>query len=135
MNMMTKPVIALGLAGAIALSATGPTVARDFNWGAAGVGFAAGALVGAAAANASSGHYYRDSYAYAPGYAVGPAYSSYGYAPAYSSRTVYVDPGYDSYAAAPAYVVEPRYNYRYQSRYRNNRDAHISAGGGGVSDY
>ena len=104
MNMIVKSVAVLGVTGAMALAAMTPSEARSGRtWAAAGVGFAAGAMVGAAAANANRGYYY-DDYGYAQ--ARGPVY--YDTAPAHT----YSAPAYgyevDSYAYAPA----PRFNRR-----------------------
>ncbi len=109
MNMFVKSVAVLGVTGAMALAAMSPSEARSGRtWAAAGVGFAAGAMVGAAAANANRGYYY-DDYGYA--HARGPVY--YDTAPSYT----YSAPAYgyevDSYAYAPA----PRY---YNRRGMNN---------------
>ncbi len=73
-----KAVATVGVVGTLALAAATPSQARHGRIAAAGVGFAAGAVVGAAAANAAAPAYY------------GPGYGSYAYAP-----------GYDAYAYAP----------------------------------
>ena len=79
-----KTSIALALAGAVTVAAATPTLAQSGrHWGAAGAGFAAGAVLGAAAANSRA--YYGPGYAYAPGY------DAYAYAPG------------EAYVAAPAY--------------------------------
>ena len=106
--------MALALAGASAIAFATPA---DAQWRrvapAAGIGFAAGALIGGAiAANSYS---YPRSYAYYDGYAdsgyYGSPYASYNYYPSYT----YSEPVYDSYAYAPA----PSYYYAYpQRRYR-----------------
>jgi len=83
---ITKYAVAAALAGALAIAATTPSQARHGRIAAAGIGFAAGAIVGAAAAN---------SY-YGPGY-YGPAY--YGPAP------VYYGDGPYAYDAAPVYTA------------------------------
>jgi hypothetical protein len=78
MNKFTKPVVAIGLAGAVALAMATPSEARSGRTAAAigaGVaGFALGAAIGSAA-HAHSHYYgpygYYDGYAYAPG----PVYS------------------------------------------------------------
>src|SRR4051794_10527353 len=72
MRNIGKYAAAATLAGAMALSAVTPSQAHDGRWGAAAVGFGAGALVGAAAAGAA----YNSGY-YGPGY-------GYGYAPGYA---------------------------------------------------
>jgi hypothetical protein len=81
-NLKTKLAVAALLVGTIAASAATPSYARDRALAAAGIGFAAGAVIGAAAVNANNGYYYEPGYA--PGYAYEPA-PAYGYAyvPAY----------------------------------------------------
>jgi hypothetical protein len=81
MNRMTKSATALALAGALAVTAATPSFARSGRHVAAGIiGFAAGAAIGAAAANANRGYYYGEptgyygGYAYEPGYVVEPGY-------------------------------------------------------------
>lgn len=75
---------------------------RGRHWPGAGIGFAAGALIGGALA--ASGAY---GYGYAPGYAYGPAYApgypydyapGYGYAPSYAPGCDYA-PECDSFNA------------------------------------
>jgi hypothetical protein len=111
---------ALALAGALVVTAATPTLALD-RWGAAGVGFAAGAVVGATAAN--SGYYYGPGYAYAPssydpyGYAYAPN-AGYAYAP--SAGYAYGPSGDYAYAAAPTYAG-PTY---YAPAYRRGQSAH-----------
>jgi hypothetical protein len=62
------------LTGALVMSAATPSYAADGRNAAAAIGFGAGALVGAAAANAANnGGYYDEGYA--PGYAYEPAYA------------------------------------------------------------
>jgi len=82
-----------GVVGTIALAGMSASQADPVNWAAAGVGFAAGAAVGAAAASTA---YYNDPY-YAEARYVPRAYSvpQYNYAP-------------DAYAYAPRY---PGYQY------------------------
>jgi hypothetical protein len=70
----SNTLVAAGLGSALALAVATPSFADAGNVGAAIGGFAAGALVGSAAANA----YHGPSYAYQPGY----AYGSYAYVPA-----------------------------------------------------
>ena len=94
MNTFAKLATAAAVAGALAVPMATPSQAAWHHHGdrgtAAAIGFGAGALVGAAAANAAYGPGYYDngygydSYAYdpAPAYAA-PAYRSYDYAPAY----------------------------------------------------
>ena len=94
MNTFAKLATAAAVAGALAVPMATPSQAAWHHHGdrgtAAAIGFGAGALVGAAAANAAYGPGYYDngygydSYAYdpAPAYAA-PAYRAYDYAPAY----------------------------------------------------
>ena len=82
---MRKTYAALALAGTLAVAAATPSHA-DSRWGWAVGGFAAGALVGsAAAANANAGYYYGGPYAYEPGYAYTPSYGAYAYSPGYTT--------------------------------------------------
>ena len=85
--------VAATLTGALALAAMTPSEARDGRNAAAAIGFGAGALVGAAAANATNNGYYGSGY----GYYDEPVY-------AYEPAPVYVEP----YAYQPA----PAYRYR-----------------------
>jgi hypothetical protein len=94
MNRIVKYTAAAALTGALALVAATPSQARHGR-NAAAIGFGAGALVGAAAANA----------AYNNGY-YGPAYYGYAYAPGYYAYDA--GPGYaygstDHYGASPYY--------------------------------
>lgn len=116
MNILKKHA-ALAATLAIVAVAT-PAQARVNGWTAAGLGFAAGTVVGAAAVNANT-RYYGLGYYYAPAYAYAPAASAYMYAPAYTSAYVgapeyavgYPYGGY-AYAAAPveADVYRPGFN-------------------------
>ena len=102
--MITRSTVAklagVGLACVLTVGMASPSFARGGHAAAAaGVGFAAGALIGAAAANSANGYYYDGpDYAYAPGY---------------------YDDGYvdDYYAAAPG----PRYYRSYAPRYYRSR--------------
>ena len=99
MKTLFKFAVAATLTGALALAATTPSEARGGRNAAAGIGFAAGALLGAAAASsARNGYYADDGYYYGePGYAYGSNY-------------------YEGYAYEPAPVYSgPRYRYRYRS--------------------
>ncbi|MGE0565767.1 MAG: hypothetical protein AB7O50_14760 [Pseudolabrys sp.] len=114
MNRSIRPVIALSVAGTIALAslspvaaapvptstaqlkASAPTQVVDVRWrgrrgGAVAAGVAAGLIVGGIAAAAAGPRYY-----YEPGYAYGPPPVYYAPAP------VYVEP-------APVYVEPPAY--------------------------
>ncbi len=126
MNRFTKYAGAALLTGALAVAAATPGQARSWHHGgwhgagaAAAIGFGAGALIGAAAAN----NYY-DGYAYAPGpdyYAPGYAYDQgYAYAPAYA------------YEPAPTYGYEPAPGYAYSgnARYGGSRSVSHSQGAG-----
>jgi len=102
MNRMIKYAAAAGVAGVLAIGMSAPSQAEHGRNAAAAIGFGAGALVGAAAANAA-----QDNYAYGPDYAYeGPAYeaSGYEYAPRYRA-----EPGNGAYAYAPpnGYGGEP----------------------------
>jgi hypothetical protein len=65
----------------MALAAASPSEARGGRNAAAAIGFGAGAVVGAAAANSAYGDgYYGPGYGYADeGYAAGPGYDGYAY--------------------------------------------------------
>jgi hypothetical protein len=79
-----KRAAVLALAGTMTVAAVSPTLARSWRpWAAAGAGFAAGAMIGAAAANSRAyyGPGYYDSYAYSPVYAYRSGYDAYAYAP------------------------------------------------------
>jgi hypothetical protein len=106
--------LALGLLAAASVMVSVPAHAQGFWFGAPGFGVGIGT-------GYNSGPYYSDAY-WGPGWG-GRAYSSYGYAPAYS--------GYDSYAYAPGYgyaadyvydepsftYSEPRYAVEYEPTY------------------
>ena len=95
MNAIWKGTAAAAIIGTLALASVTPSEARNRWIGPAAAGFAAGAIVGSAAAASSYGYY-------GPGYAYGPAYNSYAYdAPVYGS--------YGSYGYAPTYA--PTYSY------------------------
>jgi hypothetical protein len=79
MNTIVKTSMALAVAGVLSAAAITPSAAQNRAWVAAGAGFAAGALIGAAAATANNGYYYT---APAYGYAAEPDYV-YEPAPAY----------------------------------------------------
>lgn len=81
LKTVAKGLATLGVAGALAIAVATPSQARWYHRddaAAAGVGFAAGAVVGAAAANNA---YYNSGY-YGPAY-YGPGYGAYAYQPAY----------------------------------------------------
>jgi hypothetical protein len=100
MRIQKTHAVALTLAGALAVASATPSFA-DSRWGYAAGGFAAGALVGAAAANAHAGYY-------GPGFAYHPGYQGYAYAPAPTvvapAPTVFTPtPGYMAYGYAPGF--------------------------------
>ncbi len=100
MKTMTKQALMLAAAGILAISVATPTFARNGRIAAAaGIGFVAGTVLGAAAANANAGYYYDPGYAYVPAPApvYGYAKGSYAYVPsrsAHPSFDVYNDKGY-----------------------------------------
>jgi len=110
MKRLLKPAIVLGIAGAMAVGSFSASQARVRPWVAGAAGFAVGAAIGAAAANANN-------YYYGGGYYDGGYYDTayYGYAndrpataytgdPAYAGYNAYADaPGYSAYAYAPGY--------------------------------
>lgn len=93
MRTAMKYAAALTLTGALAVMTATPSQAAHGRNAAAIGGFAAGALVGAAAANTNYGYYYGDG----PYYAYAPGYYAYDYAPA---------PVY-GYARGPRYYYGP----------------------------
>jgi hypothetical protein len=103
MNRTTKAATALALAGALAASAASPSFARNGRIAAGVIGFAAGTMLGAAAAGAAHGPYYGDNYAYEPGYAYAPApgyaygYQGYGLDPSVSPYSRAVKQRHDPY--------------------------------------
>lgn len=119
MTFGSTRMMALALAGASVIAVATPADAawrgRNVAIG-AGVGLAAGALIGGAiAANSAPRAYYGDSYYYGSPYAsYGSPYASYGYEPSYSyaPAPVYSEPVYESYGY---YQPAPTYRYR-----RNN---------------
>ncbi len=115
MKRFVKPLAIAGVAGAMALGAMTSSEARPRGWAAAGVGFAAGALVGAAAANAANSHYhgsyYHGGYYHDGGYAYAPA----------PGGVYYSAPAYDGYA------YEPAPTYRYENRSRDFRERQFNA--------
>jgi hypothetical protein len=90
MRTIMKYAAALTLTGALAVAAATPSQARHWHNGAAiGAGFAAGAIVGAAAVSANdgyNGYYDGQDYAYEPGYAGDYAYEP---GPGYSGSRYY----------------------------------------------
>lgn len=96
MTAIIKSAGAAALVGALAIASATPGEARNRWIGPAAAGFAAGAIVGGAAAGAYGPRYYEPGYAYAPGYAYGSGYDAYAYEP------------------APVYAA-PRYYYRSRS--------------------
>ncbi len=104
MKRMLKYAAAAGVAGVLTIGMAAPSQAAHGRNAAAAIGFGAGALVGAAAANATNyGYYggpeytygestYGESYAYAPRRSYAPGYA---YGPGYAA-------GDDAYAYEPA---------------------------------
>jgi hypothetical protein len=89
-----KAAITVALAGALALSSATPSFARHWRGlAAAGIGFGAAAVLGAAAASSAPGYYY----GYPSAHAFAPSY--YAYEPSY-------------YAYEPGYVNAHPYYYR-----------------------
>jgi hypothetical protein len=116
MNMFAKLTTAAAIAGALAVPMATPSQAawhhhHGGRGAAAAIGFGAGALVGAAAANA----------AYGPGY---------GYDNGYAYDSGYADPGYGSYAydPGPAYDYAPVYRGRWSRSDMNAQQCTLSPG-------
>ena len=109
MKTIIKYAAAAALTGALALAAVTPGQARNGRNAAIIGGFAAGAVVGAAASAANDGYYYNDGYynGPGPGYAYEPGYvddGAYAYEPVpsyqyrgYPTRSCAVDMGYGRY--------------------------------------
>ncbi len=98
MQRILKYAAVAGTAGMMAIGMSMPSYAAHGRNAAAAIGFGAGAVVGAAAANANNGYYgprYSEpGYAYSPGYGSSPGYGAYDYAP--GPRAGYAV-GYDNY--------------------------------------
>jgi len=109
MRTTVKFAAGLALAGVLTMAAATPSQARWHHWHGAAAGFAAGAVLGAAAAN---------SYYYGPGpyYAYAPGYYAYAYEPAYA-----YDPG-----------IQADYGYTFGLR-TNNYGANADSRHCGVS--
>ena len=115
MKPIIKTVGALGLAGALALSATATPSFADDRWAYAAGGFALGTVLGAAA-TANTRAYYGGPYAY-DAWSNEPAYTYAAPAPAvtysYPAPAVtygYSVPAYDSFAYSPGpVIVTPRF--------------------------
>lgn len=120
MSPFTKTAAAVTLAGAMVLAAAAPSEARGGRWAAAGIGFAAGALIGAAAANAAASSYYAPGY-YGGGYGYGGYYGGpYAYEPApVYAAPVYAAPVY----ADPVYVGPGYYGGGYGYSTTNRRSS------------
>jgi hypothetical protein len=125
MRVLKTHAAALALAGALVATAATPSLALD-RWGAAGLGFAAGTVVGATAANANAGYYYGSGYAYAP-----YSYNSYGYAYAPSAGYAYAPSAGYAYAPSAGYAYAPSGGYAYAAApsyyapaYRRGKSAH-----------
>ena len=100
-TIKTRLLAAAALAGALALSAATPSYAEHGRNAAAAIGFGAGALVGAAAANAANDGYYGP--AYGPDYAYDPGYAE----PAYEAPPAYA---YDQ-APTMVYTAGPGWDH------------------------
>ena len=109
MTTLMKYAVAAALTGAMALAAASPSEARGGR-NAAVIGFGAGALVGAAAANS---YYYGQPGYYGAGYGYEPDYDY-----AYDSAPVYVGRGPGYYGRAPGY---------YGGGYRSNLHGCLSS--------
>ena len=118
-------VAALAVAAPVILATGAPASAqrwhghRGFGFGAGAAGFAAGALIGGAAAAVTqpwwgSGYSYYGDYGYYPGYAYGPGY---GAAPAYAYAPDY-DQGY-VHGTAPGYAGAGRDDAYCSQRFRS----------------
>jgi hypothetical protein len=115
MNRITKPVVALGLAGAVALAMATPSEARSGRnaaaIGAGVAGFAVGAAIGSAAAsNRYYGPYGYGPYGYYDGYAYAPG-------PVYSGPTYY-------YGGDPSSYYAP-YTSNWGYRWENSRERQL----------
>jgi hypothetical protein len=95
MRTIIKYATAVTLTGALAVAMATPSQARHWHGGAVIGGFAAGALIGAAATSGyygGPGYYYGPDYAYAPGpYVYGE--DAYAYEPAPYARSYSYDGG------------------------------------------
>ncbi len=108
MKTTTKHALVLATAGILAISAATPSFARGGRVAAAaGIGFIAGAVIGAAAANANTGYYYGPDYAYDPVYYPAPGYA---YVPAPAPVYSYPAPAYGYAQRSYAYVPSPSGN-------------------------
>lgn len=106
MNAIAKSAAVLVAAGTLVTATVTSGEARSGRWAAAGAGFVAGALIGAAVANAHGGYYY------------GPRYGYYG------SSYAYV-PSYYGYKAGSTYTYQYRYPRYYGSgAYSPRYDGH-----------
>lgn len=110
MKLLVKPAIVLGIAGALALGSVTTSQARVRPWVAGAAGFAAGAAIGAAAANAYDGYYYHNGYGYYD--------DSYAYAYDRPATAYTGDPAYAGYGA---YGYSPGYGYRYGQSWQERR--------------
>jgi hypothetical protein len=134
MKTLVKSAAIVGVAGVLTLGSMTASEARNRAWIAGAAGFAVGAAIGAAAANASyynagyyNGGYYNGGYAYEPAYAGSAyAYDSYAYSPTYVAPAVtYAEP-------APVYQVQyrdPAYAYTGDPAYRRGYRAYGYAPG------
>src|SRR5450759_1176905 len=106
MKTIFKYAAAVVLTGALAVAAATPSEARNGRHAAAGIGFVAGALVGAAVVN--SGYYGGAGY-YGPGYGYESDY-------AYEAAPVYVEPAPTYYSGRSIISVARAIAYSRQHR-------------------
>jgi len=137
MNRLVKPALALGLVSAMALAVATPSEARNGRnaaaIGAGVAGFAVGAAVGSAAANANRGYYYNEPYAYSSGYHYNEPRAYYG-EPAYVDSYAY-SPRRNYYGGDPSGYYAPAYStprYRYQNG--SSREDHLTGTGAGFAN-
>ncbi len=110
---MRRALIAVLLAGAVAVSTTKPAEARwGWGWGWGLGAFAIGALIGAALWRPAYAYYY-PAYGYYPAYVYGYGYPPYTYGYAYPS---YGYGGYYPYRAYYGGYYQPYYGYRIARR-------------------
>ena len=116
MRLFGKTAIAIGMTSALALGTVTASQAHVRPWVAGAAGFAVGAAVGSAAANAS---YYGPNYYYGGYYGPDYAYGAYAYEPAYAYQSTYAyEPAYYSYQA----------NYGYRNRWSPYNPTYANTG-------
>lgn len=104
MTNFLKPLAVAGVAGTLALGLMSSADAQSRAWRNAGIGLAAGAVVGAAVVGSQNRYYGPRGY-----YGGGPYYGG-GYA--YGPPPVYYEDGYAAYGAAPVYEAPAYGAYR-----------------------